>query len=363
MRALLLVIAVAACRIPNEHYSTGGGDAHMDTPTDGAQGPMTKGYIFDVQQGIFRVTKDPLSGNLAKVPVPPTGVVNAFSGVVNHGHLYVLVRDPNNPMLQDMSIASDGSLTVVSSKATAGCTPSIGQVDPTGKWLVMSCVGPAIAVAQIASDGSIASVSTSPQFGTTLVAPAFDSTGRCLFFTDSGATGTANNVIILKFDPASGTPTAVGGVLVSASATAIAAHPTLPMLYVGTETGKVHMLTIGAGCSLVPDTTNILAGDQNAQYAIVAPDGTNLFVVGSGVYAYLIDVNGAISQYASNPFLVTGGNNIFGAIMDPKVKDLLYLSSATYGGSLVAKISSGNITMQTQVSTGSMVTVWLALAP
>lgn len=363
-KTALLVMAIAACRIPDEHYTRlgdGGADdgGMRDAPIDGPPPKlMTRGYLFDSTSGIYQLDKI-ANGNLKLASANPTAAMGAAVGTINNEGTQLYALDRTNKQIIDFAIsATNGTLGQRAITPVNACTPVSAKVHPGGKFLVVGCSTPVIVVVPIKPDGSLGTPVVTGA-GTTPATPAFTPNGSCLYVADLN--GGLTNLLIFQFNAATGVVTPNGAVPGPSVPRGLAVHPGGAFVYMA-GSGTLQGYSIGAGCDLTPMTANIPIGSNTQQITLDAA-GTHAFVTGTEVYVFNIAANGALTPVNGNPFLATG-TTMDGTIMDPAVPDRLYITGRGYLGTLVISIAaSGALTQVSSLTAGGNGDSWMQLAP
>lgn len=360
----LLVVAIAACRIPDEHYTRLGDGNPGDGMRDAAiiDGPppklLTRGYLFDFTSGIYQLDKI-ANGTLKLASANPTPAVGAAMGTINNEGTHLYALDRTNKQIIDFAIsATNGSLGQRVTTPINSCTPVSAKVHPGGKFLVVGCSTPEIVVVPIKPDGSLgAPVVTGA--GVSPATPVFTPNGSCLYVADLNSAPIS--LLIFQFNAATGVVTPNGAVAGPPVPRGLAVHPSGAFVYVaGSDMLKGY--SIGAACDLTPMTANIPIG-ANTQQLTLDPAGTHAFVTGTEVFVFDIAANGALTPNNGNPFFATG-TTMDGAIMDPAVPDRLYITGRGYSGTLVISIAAdGALTQVSSLIAGGNGDSWMQLAP
>lgn len=360
---LVLLVALAACRIPDEHYThigdLGDGGLNDDAPgVDAAPNPnaLTRGYLFDFQTGIYRINKNPATGALTLADPNPTLAGGAASGVSNKEgtHLYAVLG--GSSQLADFTIASDGALSPPVMKSTAPCAPTAARVHPGGKFLAVGCSNAQIAIVPITTTGALGTPVLTPA-GTTPVTPAFAPNGSCLFYTDLNGPATSR-ILAFQFNAATGAVTASGASAGPNIPRGLAVHPGGAFAYMA-GSGTIQSYMVNTTCGLAPLTS--LPVGSNTQQITIDPPGGRMFVTGTEVFVFTIAGNGSLTGIPGSPFLQTG-TTMDGATMDPAVPNLLYITGRGYAGTLVAQVGlNGVVTEISSVTAGNGGDTWLQL--
>lgn len=363
-KKLVLLVALAACRIPDEHYTHVGDLGDAGPGGDGAPGvdaapnpnAQTHGYLFDFQTGIYRVNKDPTTGALALADPNPTVTGGAPSGVANKEgtHLYAVLGASSQ--IIDFSIAPSGVLTQQAIVPTGNCAPTAARLHPGGRFLAVGCSNSLIAIMPIAPSGALGTAVLTPA-GSIPITPAFTPNGSCLYFTDLNGPATSR-VLAFQFNPATGAVTASGAATGPITPRGLAVHPSGGFAYAG-GSNAIHAYGIDATCGLAP--LGALPVGGNTQGITIDPPGGRLFVTGTEVYAFTIAGSGMLTAIPGSPFLASG-TTMDGATMDPAVPNLLYITGRGYSGSFVAQISAnGTISQGPSLTVGGGGDTWLQL--
>jgi DNA-binding beta-propeller fold protein YncE len=362
-KTALLVVAIAACRIPDEHYTRlgdgGTGDGAMrDAPLDGPPlKVLTRGYLFDFTSGIYQLDKI-ANGNLKLASASPTPAGGAATGAINNEGTHLYALDRTNKQIIDFAIsATNGSLSQRAMTPIISCTPVSAKVHPGGKFLAVGCSTPEIVVVPIKADGSLGSPVVTGA-GVNPATPVFTPNGSCLYVADLSP---QSGLLIFQFNAATGAVSPNGAVSGPSVPRGLAVHPSGAFVY---EAG-IDMLkgySIGAACDLTPMTANIPIG-SNTQQLTLDPAGTHAFVTGTEVFVFDIAATGALTPINGNPFLATG-TTMDGAIMDPAVPDRLYITGRGYSGTLVISIApNGALAQVSSLAAGGNGVSWMQLAP
>lgn len=370
-RAVALICLVAGCSIPGDRFfkpgggADGGADSSGGTdgkPADAPVNPAMKhGFIVDTQAGIFPVNKDPDTGAL----MVAGGVVaggNPFNAVTNKQGTHLFVIDGSD--VRDFTIGANGtSLTQVGTVAVTGCTAMwFSALHPTGKYLAVACANNRFAIVHVDANGALTTADTITTSGSTVLVPAWTPNGNCLFFADLN--GGTTPILMYRFDATTGVPTSVGSQTAPSGPRGIAIHPNGLFLYeAGTFSPPLmQAFSITTSCTLTPIGSTLPAA-SNGGPLTVDPMGRFLFETGTQVDAYKIATDGTLTTVTGSPFIQTG-TTMDGAIFDPAVPDLLYITGRGYGGTFSAPIAAdGSVSMGTTASTGGGGSYWFALAP
>jgi 6-phosphogluconolactonase (cycloisomerase 2 family) len=344
---LALLVALAACRIPDEqftHITTGDGGAIDTAPggKDAAVNPdaLTRGYLFGFNAGIYRVNKDPATGALTLADPNPTVAGGAPSGASNKEgtHLYAVLGASSQ--LIDYSIAADGALTQQALATTGSCAPISAKLHPGGKFLAVGCSNAQIAIIPIGANGSLGTPKITLA-GETPANPVFSPNGTCLYFPD--LTGPpASRILAFQFNAATGTVTPSGAATGPNVPRGLAVHPGGGFAYMA-GSGTIQSYALDATCGLTPLAT-VSPGGTTTQVTI-DPPGNRLFVTGSAVFVFTIANNGLLTAAPGSPFLSTG-TTMDAAIMDPAVPDLLYITGRGYSGTIVTQLGANGVLTQ-----------------
>jgi 6-phosphogluconolactonase (cycloisomerase 2 family) len=255
-------------------------------------------------------------------------------------HLYAVVSSANQ--LVDFAIGSDGSLTQQAITSTSPCAPISAKLHPGGKFLAVGCSNAQIAIVPVGTTGALGS----PAFTTAGViptAPAFSPNGSCLYFSDLNGPA-ASRILAFQFNATTGAVVASGSAIGPAAPRGLAVHPGGGFVYQGGN-GTLQSYVLGATCGLTAlATANIGA---NTQQITIDPPGGRLFVTGTEVHVFTIAANGLLTGIPGSPFL-QGSPKMDGATMDPSVPNLLYITGASYSGTLVIQVGANG--MLTQLS-------------
>jgi hypothetical protein len=363
-KQLVLLVALAACRIPDEHYTHIGDLGDAGPGGDGAPGvdaapnpnALTRGYLFDFQTGIYRLNKDPGTGALTLADPNPTVAGGATSGVSNKEgtHLYAVLGASNQ--LIDFAIAPSGTLTQQAIVQTGGCAPTSARLHPGGKFLAVGCSNAQIAIVPIAASGALGNPVLTAA-GTTPVTPAFTPNGSCMYFTDLSGPATSR-ILAFQFNPVTGAVAPSGGAPGPSIPRGLAVHPGGATAYMA-GSGTIQPYIVDASCGLSPMASLPVGG--NTQAITIDPPGGRLFVTGTEVYAFTIAGTGTLTAIPGSPFLATG-TTMDGVTMDPAVPNLLYITGRGYSGSVVAQIgANGVISQVSSLTVGGGGDTWLQL--
>jgi len=362
-KTALLVMAIAACRIPDEHYTRlgdGPGDGGMrDAPTDGPPPKlMTRGYLFDSTSGIYQLDKTS-SGGLKLASANPTAAMGAAVGTINNEGTQLYALDRTNKQIIDFAIsANNGTLGQRAITPLNACMPVSMKVHPGGKFLVVGCSTPVILVVPIKPDGSLGTPMVTGA-GTSPATPEFTPNGSCLYVADLN--GGQINLLIFQFNAATGAVTPNGAVPGPSAPRGLAVHPSGAFVYMA-GIGNLQAYSVSAGCDLTAIGANIPIG-ANTQQLTLDPAGRHAFVTGTEVFVFDIAANGVLTPNSGNPFLATG-TTMDGAIMDPAVPDRLYITGRGYLGTLVISIAAnGALAQDSKLTAGGGGDSWMQLAP
>jgi len=344
-----LLVALAACRIPDEQFThLGDGGPGEDAATDAINPDvLTRGYLFDSQTGIYRLNKNPGTGALTLADPSPTVAGGAPSGVSNKEgtHLYAVVS--SGSQIVDYAIGSDGTLTQqVPITSIAPCAPISAKLHPGGKFLAVGCSNAQFTIVPVGATGALGA----PTFTTAGViptAPAFSPNGSCLYFSD--LTGpAASRILAFQFNTTTGAVVASGSATGPSLPRGLAVHPGGGFVYLGGN-GTIQSYVLGATCGLT--TLASASIGATTQQITIDPPGGRLFVTGTEVYVFTIAPNGLLTGIPGSPFLQSG-TTMDGATMDPAVPNLLYITGRGYSGTLVTQVGANGVLTQL-----SMVTV------
>jgi hypothetical protein len=371
MRTLLLVLAVAACQIPKEHFvkpGDGGGDGMKtdglpDTPLTGT----SNAYAIDPSMGLFKLSRDRATGKLTLDSTTPAQAPAALDSVTdpNGSHVYAVIADSTNPRIQAFAIASNGTLSALPAVAFAHCYPQIAAIDPTGNFIAVGCSTPYVAVVPI-STTSTSGLGTPIETaaGVTPQAAAWSNDGKCVFFADPGAGPTQPNVLAYAFDPSTQSLSQASVLSGPATASAVATGPTANTLFVagrGTpNNGQVQQYQYTATCGMSAMNPPVSIG-MNVELAKVDPMGANLYVTDGGLWAFTITPNGLV-PYANNPYFATTGI-AFGVTIHPSLPNIVYVTGYAYQGTIVVTNDGNGNLSQTSSLSPSGSTNFLQLEP
>ena len=105
-----------------------------------------------------------------------------------------------------------------------------------------------------------------------------------------------------------------------------------------------------------------LTSSGNTKGVTIDRVGTHLFATATDIYAFTIAHSGALTPVNGSPFVSTQ-MVIEGAIMDPALPNILYVTGSQFHGALVLTIdAAGAVTQTSSISVGGA-TQWLQLAP
>jgi sugar lactone lactonase YvrE len=367
MRHALLFAAIAGCNhaaapagVPPD--TAPGADGPAADAADGVDAPrptpLGRGYIIDGVNGVYRVAKDPATGllSLTSSTATPSGgfggpVAAAIDG--RGDHLYV--ADAAGKSLHDFAVQADGSLVAAGVQGLAPCIPSYGVTHPSGGFVAFGCTTANFAIAPIATDGTLGAPSITAA-GTNPISPAFSPDGRCLYFADLNGAA----VLAYRFDASTGAVAALASAPASRVPRGIAIDPGGRFVYAGTSTNTVNAYAIASDCTLTPIGTAPCG--PNTELVGVDPIGRNLFVAGTEIYRYQIASDGTLTAMPGNPFL-RGGSTMFGLATDPAFPDLLYITGAALGGTVIARVTDTGVEQIAALATGASNSRWLQLAP
>jgi hypothetical protein len=365
MRALL-VLAIAACQIPTEHFikpggDGGGGDGKM--PDSPMAGP-SNAYAIDPQNGIFQVARDRATGGLTLVSTTPTPLTSSLMSVSDSAGKYIFVigADPTNPRLTSFTIGANGALAANSTLTFAHCYPQSAAMHPTNNWIAVGCSSAYVAVVPITSSGGFGTAIETPT-GAAPAAAAWSNDGKCLFFADSGAVAPQSNVLAYAFDPSQGAISGIGALFGPATASAITASPTANSVFVAGRggagnNGVVQEYQYSSNCALT-GVHNPVSISMNAERAVVDPTGAHLYVTDGGLWAFSTSANG-LAAYATNPYFATTGI-AFGVAIHPGLPHVVYVTGYAYQGTIVVNDDgNGNLS---QIASLAGNTVFLQLEP
>lgn len=373
-RTLVLIALVAGCSIPGDRFfkpgdhtdggnGDGSGSGSADAKVDSPQGAgMRHGWIIDFQNGIYQVNKDPTTGALTLGSTMPAAPGTPQSAVTNKQgtHLFAI----EGGVVQDYQIVNGTQLTLAGSFPVNGCTAMrFGALHPTGNWVAIGCTNNRFAIASVNAQGAVTSVNSFATNGVTILTPAWTPNGNCLYFSDLNGAANAR-IQIWNFDQATGAALQFGTVSGPPVPRGIAVHPMGQYLYLqGTGSPSViQAYSIQGNCGLAPFGTGA-PSSPNGNLITFDPTGTFLFGTGSEVYSYKIDASGQPTNVAGSPFIV-GSPTMDGAIMDPAVPNILYITGRGIGGTYPAAIAmDGSVTMGTVATTNSGASYWFALSP
>jgi Lactonase, 7-bladed beta-propeller len=341
---LALLVALAACRIPDEQFThigdlgdaAPGGDATTDAINPDV---LTRGYLFDVQTGIYRLNKNPGTGALTVADSTPTLAGGAASGVSNKEgtHLYAVASSSNQ--IVDFAIGSDGSLTQQTITSTAPCAPISAKLHPGGRFLAVGCSNAQFAIVPVGVNGALGTPAFTPAaVGSIPTAPAFSPNGSCLYFSDLGGPATSR-ILAFQFNATTGAVVASGSATGPAAPRGLAVHPGGGFVYQG-GSGTVQSYVLGATCGLTALATATVG--VNTTQIVIDPPGGRMFVTGKEVYVFTISANGLLTGIPGSPFLQSG-MKMDSATMDPSVPNLVYITGAEYSGTLVTQLGANGM--------------------
>jgi 6-phosphogluconolactonase len=219
-------------------------------------------------------------------------LTSAGSFPTGNGPLYVAV-DPVAPVLyvvlaNDFAVAAyalgtDGSLTFVDSKPTAGFNPESVAIDPTGRFAYAGAVGGNSAISEysLASNGaltSIGSVTFPSQVGTQSL--TFDRTGHILYVAEIFA-----NTLAAYGLNTDGTLTLVTSVVTGALPDFVVADPRREFVYTGnygdSTVSAYHMGRRTGTVTSIPGSPFASGGGPESM--AIRPDGGEGVTDGSSV--------------------------------------------------------------------------------
>lgn len=358
-----MIIAVAAACGHGGERNTDGGVDDIDGGGRRDAGPppppMTKAYLFDRMAGIYRLSKDATTGRLAVIDPKPVPAAEAGWGTTNKQgtHLYALARVAKR--ILDFTIEPDGSLTAGPVLDVTPCWPRFAALNPGGDALAVACDSGYLVALPVNPDGTLGSPQVL-QAGDTPISAAFTADGRCLYVADLNGFNSTPEAEILMYRFASGVPELVGTVVGPRVTWSVAAHP-LDDLVFAAGADLVESYAVGKDCAL--RQVGSVATGSNTQQVTVAPSGDRLFVTGTEVYVFNIAAGGALTPIQGNPFLL-GSSTMFGAIMDPGMPTLLYITGGAFEGVVTAVIArDGSITEGPFLRAGMRENEWVQLAP
>lgn len=374
-RSLMMIVftCVAACRIPTDHFiGIGGGDDAGGDDGGGTDGRGTdappamvlhRGWIVDVQAGIYPVAKDPASGALTYTVGSQVSIQSPQSAIPNKAntHLFIAYTSPAaGPGIADYTIGANGMLTGFGGSQFGGCTPKYLALRPSGDFLAVSCMSPNVLIFRL-NNGTIDATST---FVNQAVVSSpenvvWSADGQCLFAVDPNG-GLNNNVLRFQFDGASSV-NFIGNTTGPSNANGLVLHPNGQYLYVAGN-ADVFAYTVGAGCSLTFLQQKAAAATSGTAYAALTPNGARLFVSsGPDVRAYDVATNGMFTS-SSTPQTTFPGFSVSHLAMDPAVPNLLYVTVPS--GTFPATINSnGALTMGMIPNTGATNAVYFSMTP
>ncbi len=351
----MIVALAAACGHGGERDTDGGVRRDGGVPPP----PMTKAYLFDRTIGIYRLSKDATTGALAVADPTPVSAAEAGWGTTNKQgtHLYALARVAKRVL--DFTIEPDGRLTPGPVLDVTPCWPTFAALHPRGDALAVACDSGYVVAVPVHPDGTLGS----PQFleaGENPISATFTADGRCLYVADLNGFNSDPEAEILMYRFASGIPELVGTFVGPRVTWSVAAHPRDDLVFAA-GVYLVESYAVGPDCALTRVASAAIG--PNTQQVTVAPSGDRLFVTGTEVYVFDIAAGGALSPIQGNPFLQKG-MTMFGAIMDPGMPTLLYITGGAFDGIVTAVIArDGSLTEGPFLHAGMRNSEWVQLAP
>jgi hypothetical protein len=239
------------------------------------------------------------------------------------------------------------------------CWPTPAALHPSGDALAVACDTGYVVAIPVHPDGTLGS----PQFlqaGDSPVSATFTADGRCLYVADLNGFNSHPEAEILMYRFASGVPVLVGTFVGPRVTWSVATHPRDDLVFAA-GASLVESYAVGQDCALT--RVGSVATGPNTQQVTVDPSGDRLFVTGTEVYVFNIAAGGALSPIQGNPFLL-GSMTMFGAIMDPGIPTLLYITGGAFEGIVTAVIArDGSITEGPFLRAGMREDEWVQLAP
>ena len=351
----MIVALAAACGHGGERDTDGGvrPDAAVPPP------PMTKAYLFDDTIGIYRLSKDATTGALAVADPTPIPAAEAAWGTTNQQgtHLYALARFARQ--ILDFTIEPDGRLTPGPVLDVTPCWPTRAVLHPHGDALAVACDSGYVVALPVHPDGTLGS----PQVlaaGRSPVSATFTADGRCLYVADVDGFNSDPEAQLRMYRFDSGAPVLVGTFAGPRVTWSVAAHPRDDLVFAA-GAYLVESYAVGQDCALT--RVGSAATGPNTYQVTVAPSGDRLFVTGTDVSVFEIATGGALSPIPGNPFLQKS-LTMFGAIMDPGMPTLLYITGGAFEGIVTAVIArDGSVTEGPFLHAGMRGNDWVQLAP
>ena len=196
--------------------------------------------------------------------------------------------------------------------------------------------------------------------GDSPVSATFTADGRCLYVADLNGFNNDPEAEIRVYSFASGAPVLVGTFAGPRATWSVAAHPRDDLVFAA-GVYLVESYAVGQDCTLT--RVGSAPTGPNTQQITVDPSGDRLFVTGTEVYVFDVAAGGALSPIQGNPFL-QGSMTMFGAIMDPGIPTLLYITGGAFEGIVTAVIArDGSLTEGPFVRTSTRNSEWVQLAP
>jgi hypothetical protein len=373
----LAIVFVAACNIPGVTFTPlgGGDDAGGDDGNgssdggqmaDAAPGSTAYGYIIDTN-GIYTATRDLATGNVALANPSPTTVAGStfYAAVTNRPKTFLFVVESTGVTAQvrQFPLANgEPSFPVTTFPIGASCSVGALSLHPSGNFLAVGCANQ-VAIFQVRPGGDLAGAPMTYPLpgggGMGIRNVQFSPNGLCLFATTPGGGGGGEFVRAMGFDPGTGDVLVVLGGMQPTGARALAVDANSTYLY-AVGNGSLATYSLDATCH--PEfITNMPAG-TNLQQVVINPDASRLFAFGTEVHSFTL-AGGVPSPVSGNPFL-PGTILMEGAIIDPVLPTILYITSRGFGGTFPASIdANGKVatTGLTGAMTGSANVVWFTL--
>lgn len=370
VRALLLTL-IAACSVPGDRFFKPGEGSNDGGTADGATDAppnlaARRAYVGDLQTGVYFNHKDPNTGALMRDPASPMAVDSSQGAITNQQGTRLFVFEPTNPTtIRDFAIQSDGSLAAMGGMTILNCgAPRYASMHPTGRYIAIGCGLNTFAILTLSSSGAPASVNVVATGGMTMLLPVFTPDGKCLYVGDLNGAANAR-IAMYSFDANTGVAMSLGNAPGPAVPRGIAVHPSGSRLYLA-GTGSpavVQTYSIDSTNCLINANPNTQPISSNSGQALVDPTGKFLFVIGTEVFAFRIEMDGGLTPVAGSPFITTG-MTMDSATIDPAQPNILYITGRGYAGTFPATIASdGSVSMGQIVMTGGTNTYWLTLAP
>lgn len=318
---------------------------------------------------VFR--EDPYSGVLTQLAESPYTVGSGPQAVVLHPsgkYMYVANAGQAENDISLFDINSDGTVTEVTPRTSAGSLPFFLAMDPAGAYLYAANVlSNTVSVFSIDSgSGSLTPISGSP-FQTNLAAKNMQiaPSGKFLYISAPIQQGNQSLGVVAVFSLNAGVPT-----LVSLTTTAddnpsgLAISPNGSYLYTANATANsISIYTIGSNGSLTQVTGSPLSANFSRPVALtVDPQGAYLYVANQGtgtgtttssnIASFTISsTTGFPAEVTDSPFASESQSSF--VVLDPKSPYLFVGNQASGAGIQAFGVSAGSLNTIATYSVGN----------